>query len=115
MGEPLNPQLPFFPLSSIINLFQKLVEAVNAIGRARHCSLIVRLRKPTSLQSADTVFLLLQQVNPCECVPSRSSSFHLSVVVHSDYVMFIHDGCKSRSLMIMHCYASLSRGRVVLQ
>ena len=28
--EPMNPQLPFFPLSSVIHFFYKLVEEVNS-------------------------------------------------------------------------------------
>ena len=35
-GRTLEPQLPFFPLSSIINFFHKLFESVNALGRARY-------------------------------------------------------------------------------
>ena len=62
MGEPMNPQLPFFPLPSVIHFFQKLIEAVNALGRARHGSMIVCLSKPASLQFVEAVFQPLKQV-----------------------------------------------------
>ena len=48
---PLMPWLHFCPMSSIIHFFQKLVEAVNALGRARHDSLFMCMRNPASLHS----------------------------------------------------------------
>ena len=51
MGKPMIPQLPFCRLSSIIKFFQKLVEAVNALGIARHGNMIVCLSKLASMQS----------------------------------------------------------------
>ena len=43
MGKPMKPLVTLCPLSSIINFFQKLVEAVNSLGRERHGSLIACL------------------------------------------------------------------------
>ena len=41
-----NLSYPFCPLSSIIDFFQKVDELVNALGRARHGSLMAWLSKP---------------------------------------------------------------------
>ena len=40
MGNPMNPQIPFSLVSPIINFFQKLVEAVNALGKVGHGGLM---------------------------------------------------------------------------
>ena len=62
VGEPMNPQLPFCPMSLIIHFFQKLVEVVNALGRVRHGGEILCMIKFASMQFAEAVFLLLNQV-----------------------------------------------------
>ena len=48
-GETHESSDTFCSLHSIINSFQKLVEAVNALGKARHGRLIACLSKPASL------------------------------------------------------------------
>ena len=86
VGEPMKPQLPFCPLSSIIHFFQKLVEAVNALGRARHGSLMAWLSKPASLQVCTLGGCILSSTsgNPMwECVPIPSSPSHAERWVHS--------------------------------
>ena len=88
-GETHGTPTTFCPLSSIINFFQKLDEAVNALGKARHGSLMAWLRKLAILQVCSLgghviAFATSKPAGKCVPIPSSPGSrWTLGEFVHS--------------------------------